>query len=101
MTYYNEKLLEEDLKFLSKLKPFFKTDINTGVGYISNIYVNIDYLYQLSINQNLESLDKKEKNEIVKIFSVRIYMYENFKKYYNCCKSYRTVKDHIQIVIAP
>jgi hypothetical protein len=54
-----------NLKFLNKLLPFFKDDkTDSGLGYISNIYININYLYQLSLNQNLESLDKKEKNEI-------------------------------------
>ena len=60
-----------NLKFLNDLLPFFKDDngqsnqsFNNGLGYISNIYININYLYQLSLNQNLESLDKKEKNEI-------------------------------------
>ena len=53
------------LKFLSKLSPFFKDNEGTsGLGYISNIYVNLNYLYTLALNQNLESQDKKEKNEI-------------------------------------
>jgi hypothetical protein len=54
-----------NLKFLNKLSPFFKDDnVNSGLGYISNIYVSINYLFGLVSNQNLESLDKKEKNEI-------------------------------------
>jgi hypothetical protein len=51
--------------FLKNLSPFFKdNDPYKGLGYISNIYVNLNFLYQLALNQNLESQDKKEKNEI-------------------------------------
>jgi hypothetical protein len=51
--------------FLKNLSPFFKdNDPYKGLGYISDIYVNLNFLYQLALNQNLESQDKKEKNEI-------------------------------------
>ena len=57
--------LKVKLKYLNSLSLFFKDDNqDSGLGNISNIYVNIEYLYNLSLNQNLESLDKKEKNEI-------------------------------------
>ena len=36
----------------------------TQLGIIGNIYVNLGYLYSLAINNNLESQDKKEKNDI-------------------------------------
>ena len=39
--------------------------INTQLGIIGNIYINLGYLYTLSINNNLASQDKKEKNDIV------------------------------------
>ena len=53
------------LKFLTNLSPFFQNnDPYSGLGYISDIYVNLNYLYTLALNQNLESQDKKEKNEI-------------------------------------
>ena len=59
------KASTSNLKFLNKLSPFFKdNNENSGLGYISNIYVSINYLFGLVSNQNLESLDKKEKNEI-------------------------------------
>ena len=55
-----------NLKFMEAMsQPFFKNDDPlTGLGYISNIYINLNYLYTLSLNENLESLDRKEKNEI-------------------------------------
>ena len=55
----------DNLKFLSKLKPFFyKADYKEEMGIIGNIYVNVNHLYRLSINNELESQDTKEKNEI-------------------------------------
>ena len=36
----------------------------TQLGVIGNIYVNLGYLYSLAVNTNLESQDKKEKNDI-------------------------------------
>lgn len=35
------------------------------LGVIGNIYVNLGYIYSLVNNKNLESQDKKEKNDIV------------------------------------
>lgn len=59
------KSSKTNLEFLKKLKPFFKDDkIDSGLGVISNIYVNINYLYTLILNQDLYSLDTKEKNDI-------------------------------------
>lgn len=53
------------LSFMNYLQPYFKNDsIDNGLGYISNIYININYLFQLILNQNLEAIDKKEKNDI-------------------------------------
>ncbi len=55
-----------NLEFLKSLgRPYFYNgDPYTEIGTIKNIYVNVDFLYKLSINSNLESQDKKEKNEI-------------------------------------
>jgi hypothetical protein len=36
----------------------------TQLGIIGNIYVNLDYIYSLVTNANLESQDKKEKNDV-------------------------------------
>jgi hypothetical protein len=38
---------------------------NQQLGVIGNIYVNLGYIYSLVTNKNLESQDKKEKNDIV------------------------------------
>jgi muramidase (phage lysozyme) len=55
----------DNLEFLKSLKrPYFKGDIYNEIGIIKNIYVNLNFLYKLSLNGNLESQDKKEKNEI-------------------------------------
>jgi hypothetical protein len=54
-----------NLAYLEKLKPFFyKKDYTTELGIIGNIYVNVNFLYRLAINNNLESKDSKEKNDI-------------------------------------
>jgi murein DD-endopeptidase MepM/ murein hydrolase activator NlpD len=44
---------------------FTYLDQTTEFGTIGNIFVNLDYLYGLSINDTLASQDKKEKNDIV------------------------------------
>ena len=36
----------------------------TQLGIIGNIYLNLGYLYSLAISNNIESQDKKEKNDI-------------------------------------
>ena len=55
----------DNLEFLKSLKrPYFKDDVYKEIGIIKNIYVNLNFLYKLSLNSNLESQDKKEKNEI-------------------------------------
>lgn len=56
---------KDSLQFLTKLLPYFKNnDYKTELGIIGNIYVNIQHLYDLSLNNNLEAQDKKEKNDI-------------------------------------
>lgn len=53
------------LKFLSSLdKKYFLPNDSQKHGVIGNIYVNLGYLYSLSVNKGLESQDKKEKDEI-------------------------------------
>jgi len=52
---------------LKKLpKEFFSGNPNgyDELGIIGNIFVNLNFLYQLSLDSNLESSDNKEKNEI-------------------------------------
>jgi muramidase (phage lysozyme) len=51
---------------LKKLPKEFFTDLMgyEELGTIGNIFVNLNFLYQLSLDSNLESSDTKEKNEI-------------------------------------
>lgn len=54
------------VEFLGDLDQDFFTD-QTGeeeLGYIGSIYVNVEFLYKKALDFNLESTDKKEKNEI-------------------------------------
>ena len=54
-----------NLQFLKDLKSsYFYKDPYTEIGVIKNIYVNLNFLYKLALSSNLESQDKKEKNEI-------------------------------------
>jgi hypothetical protein len=60
----NAKAALTQLKDLKQ--SFFFGDANgyDELGIIGNIYVNLNFLYQLSYDSNLESSDSKEKNEI-------------------------------------
>jgi len=53
----------ENTKYLKKLIPYF-TDETKELGVIGKIYINLQFLYSLSLDNNLESQDKKEKQEI-------------------------------------
>jgi muramidase (phage lysozyme) len=56
-----------NLKDLDKLtQSYFYGDQNgyDELGIIKNIYINLDFLYKLSLDANLEASDNKEKNEI-------------------------------------
>ena len=59
----NAKTALLELKKLQK-DFFYNSDPYSELGYIGNIYVNLDFLYRLSLDSNLESSDSKEKNEI-------------------------------------
>ena len=50
-------------KYLQNLIPYF-IDETKELGIIGNIYINLQFLYSLSLDNNLESQDKKEKQEI-------------------------------------
>jgi hypothetical protein len=53
-------------KYLSVINPSFNfLDLNTEFGVIGNVFINLDYLYSLSLNDSLAEKDKKEKNDIV------------------------------------
>jgi hypothetical protein len=43
---------------------FYQANWETELGIIGNIYVNLNFLYRLSLDNNLESLDTKEKKDI-------------------------------------
>jgi hypothetical protein len=68
----NEELKDEaekgaaGYKYLSKIEqPYWvNDDYNTELGTIGHIYVNLNMLYNLSVNDALASQDKKEKKEI-------------------------------------
>jgi hypothetical protein len=51
--------------YLSVMGAFDYLDLKTEFGNIGNIFVNLDYLYGLSINDTLAEKDKKEKNDII------------------------------------
>jgi hypothetical protein len=56
---------KNNLDYLTELNPYFyKNDPLTELGIIGNIYVNVNFLYRLALNNNLESKDTKEKNDI-------------------------------------
>jgi murein DD-endopeptidase MepM/ murein hydrolase activator NlpD len=52
-------------KYLSVMTAFNYLNLSTEFGEIGNIFVNLDYLYGLSLNDTLAEKDKKEKNDIV------------------------------------
>jgi hypothetical protein len=55
----------DNIKYLENLLPYFyKGEYSTEMGIIGNIYVNVNFLYRLALNNNLESQDTKEKNDI-------------------------------------
>jgi hypothetical protein len=58
--------LKSIMKGIPKNSNYWYNDdyTTTQLGIIGNIYVNLGYLYSLAINNNLESQDKKEKNDI-------------------------------------
>jgi len=61
------KVLSEsdNISYLENLKPYFyQGKPETEMGIIGNIYVNVNFLFRLSLNDNLESRDTKEKNDI-------------------------------------
>jgi hypothetical protein len=43
---------------------FYQANWETELGIIGNIYVNLNFLYRLALDNNLESLDTKEKKDI-------------------------------------
>jgi hypothetical protein len=51
-------------QYLKYLDSFFYPGSDQELGIIGNIYINLQYLYGLSLDNNLESQDKKEKQEI-------------------------------------
>lgn len=64
----NESIAEavDNIKFLNRLsRPYFiNNDYTKELGIIGNIFVNVNMLYNLSINDSLANQDKKEKNDV-------------------------------------
>jgi LAS superfamily LD-carboxypeptidase LdcB len=56
----------ENLQYLNNIiRPYFyQNDWKTELGIIGNIYVNLNFLFRLALDNNLESLDTKEKKDI-------------------------------------
>jgi hypothetical protein len=56
----------ESLQYIKNTtRPYFYQDKwETELGIIGNIYVNLNFLYRLALDNNLESLDTKEKKDI-------------------------------------
>jgi len=56
----------KNLQYVKNLsRPYFYQDnYNTELGITGNIYVNLNYLFRLALDNNLESLDTKEKKDI-------------------------------------
>jgi hypothetical protein len=56
---------KNNLAYLKDLNPYFyQNNPSTELGIIGNIYVNVNFLYRLATNNNLESKDTKEKQDI-------------------------------------
>ncbi len=61
----NAKQALANLDALKDLRsPYFNGDPYNEIGIIKNIYINLDFLYKLSLSTNLESQDRNGKNEI-------------------------------------
>ena len=54
----------KNTEYLKNLKPYFKDSDSKELGIIEDIYINLQFLYALSLDNNVESQDKKEKQEI-------------------------------------
>jgi hypothetical protein len=54
----------DNIKILKYIPLDYFASKDDELATIKNIYVNVNYLYKLSLNQNLENQDKKEKSEI-------------------------------------
>jgi hypothetical protein len=56
----------KNIKYVKNiLRPYFyQGNWETELGIIGNIYVNLNFLYRLALDNNLESVDTKEKKDI-------------------------------------
>lgn len=61
-----EKILldSKNTRYLKNLIPYYQDNKTKELGIIGNIYINLQFLYALSLDNNVESQDKKEKQEI-------------------------------------
>ena len=56
----------ENIQYIKNIsRPYFYQDNwDTELGIIGNIYVNLNFLFRLALDNNLEALDTKEKKDI-------------------------------------
>jgi hypothetical protein len=54
----------EKTKYLKNLDSYYHDNATKELGKIGNIYINLQFLYALSLDNNVEAQDKKEKQEI-------------------------------------
>lgn len=56
----------ENLQYVKNIQRpyFYQNDWKTELGIIGNIYINLNYLFRLALDNNLESSDTKEKRDI-------------------------------------
>jgi hypothetical protein len=54
----------EKTKYLKNLDSYYHDSATKELGIIGNIYINLQFLYALSLDNNVEAQDKKEKQEI-------------------------------------
>jgi hypothetical protein len=67
LTQQNNKIANSKAgsQYLKNLESYFyDKDPYTELGIIGKIYINLQFLYSLSLDNNVESQDKKEKQEI-------------------------------------
>lgn len=84
----------KNLEFLSYLeKEYFYQSPYTELGVIGNVYINLEYLYGLAVSLELESSDRKEKNEIS--------VYDFMKKILSDVQSCLGNVSHLEIHVDP
>jgi hypothetical protein len=55
---------DKNTKYLKNLDSYYHDSATKELGIIGNLYINLQFLYALSLDNNVEAQDKKEKQEI-------------------------------------